>query len=114
METLQIGTIINQVPSAWNELKRKQLLLVLAEVYAKPRRGRQLRLLKLLSGFALPLLATLPVVVLAQLFPLTHWLDSDAHLLTAQLLPTVVIAGRHITERATTWCTLTIQQADGS
>ena len=103
METLQIGAITKQVPSTWNELRRQQLLPILAELYSKPRRGRRLRLLQLLSGFPLPLLATQPVVVLAQLLPLTHWLESEAHLLTEQLLPTLRVPGRHVTERATTW-----------
>ena len=103
METLQIGTLTKQVPATWNELKRKQLLRVLAGLDPDPRPGRRLRLLALLSGFPLPLLATLPPVVLAQLLPLADWVDSDAHRLTAQLVPTLQIAGRHVTERATTW-----------
>jgi hypothetical protein len=103
METLQIGTITKSVPATWNELKRRQLLEVLAELYAEPKPGRGLRLLKLLSGFPLPLLATQPVVVLAQLLPLTHWLDSESHLLTEQLLPTLTIPGRHRSERPATW-----------
>ncbi|MVN77749.1 hypothetical protein GO988_15555 [Hymenobacter sp. HMF4947] len=103
METLQIGAITRQVPATWNELTRKQLLRVLAELYAAPRPGRQLRLLHLLTGFPLPLLATQPVVVLAQLLPLTHWLNSEAHLLTEQLLPSLVIPGRRLSEPATTW-----------
>jgi len=103
METLQIGKITKQVPSTWNELRRRQLLDILAELYATPRRGRRLRLLQLLTGFPLPLLATQPDVVLAQLLPLTDWLNSEQHLLTEQLLPTLGIPGRHFTERPTTW-----------
>ena len=48
METLQIGTMTKKVLSTWNELTRKQLLRVLAELYADPRPGRGLRLLHLL------------------------------------------------------------------
>jgi hypothetical protein len=103
METLQIGTITKKVPSTWNELTRKQLLRVLAEFYSAPQPGRRLRLLALLSGFPVPLLASLPVVVLAQLLPLADWLSSEQHQLTAQLLPTLRIAGRHAAERPTTW-----------
>jgi len=103
METLQIGTITKQVPSTWNELTRKQLLRVLAELYSADRPGRRLRLLALLSGFPLPQLASLSIVTLAQLLPLTDWLSSDQHRLTAQLLPTLHIAGRHLSERPTTW-----------
>jgi hypothetical protein len=103
METLQIGAITKKVPATWNELTRKQLLRVLAELYADPKPGRGLRLLHLLSGFPLPLLGTQPVVVLAQLLPLTHWVDSEKHRLTEQLLPTIRIAGRHVSELATTW-----------
>ena len=102
METLQIGTITKQVPSTWNELTRKQLLRVLAELYSADRPGRRLRLLALLSGFPLPQLASLSIVTLAQLLPLTDWLSSDQHRLTAQLLPTLHIAGRHLSERPTT------------
>ena len=103
METLQIGTITKQVPSTWDELTRKQLLRLLADVYSEPRPGRRLRLLSLLSGFPTPLLANLPTVVLAQLLPLADWVDSDAHRLTAQLLPILRIPGRHVAERPTTW-----------
>lgn len=103
METLQIGNITKPVPSTWNELRRRQLLDILAELYATPRRGRRLRLLQLLTGFPLPLLATQPAVVLAQLLPLTDWLTSEQHLLTEQLLPTLGIPGRHFSERPTTW-----------
>ncbi|MDO7877671.1 hypothetical protein Q5H93_23230 [Hymenobacter sp. ASUV-10] len=101
METLQIGTITRQVPSTWNELRRKQLLPLLAELYAPERPGRRLRLLALLTGFPLPLLGTQPVVVLAQLLPLTNFLFSEEHLLTAQLLPTIQLAGR--LRRQRTW-----------
>ena len=103
METLQIGTVTKQVPSTWNELRRRQLLAVLVEVYSAPRRGRRLRLLKLVTGFPLPQLATLPHVLLAQLLPLADFVDSTDHLLTEQLLPTLKIAGRHVTERPSTW-----------
>lgn len=103
METLQIGALTKQVPSTWDELTRKQLLRVLAEFYSAPKPGRGLRLLHVLSGFPLPRLGTQPVVVLAQLLPLTHWVDSETHRLTAQLLPTLQIPGRHVTERPTTW-----------
>ncbi|MGI4866165.1 MAG: hypothetical protein ACRYFZ_19730 [Janthinobacterium lividum] len=103
METLQIGATTKQVPATWNELKRKQLLQLLVEVYSEPRPGRRLRLLALLSGFPPVLLANLPEVVLAQLLPLADWVDSDNHRLTAQLLPTLHIPGRHVAERPTTW-----------
>lgn len=103
METLQIGKLTRQVPSTWNELKRKQLLQVLAELYAPEQPGRRLRLLALLTGYPLPLLASQPVVVLAQLLPLTDWLSSEQHRLTAQLLPTLKLPGRHATEPAATW-----------
>jgi hypothetical protein len=103
METLQIGTITKKVPSTWNELKRKQLLQVLGELYADPKPGRGLRLLHLLSGFPLPLLGTQTVVTLAQLLPITYWVESDKHRLTEQLLPTIKLPGRHATELATTW-----------
>ncbi|TPG71977.1 hypothetical protein [Hymenobacter nivis] len=103
METLQIGTITKQVPSSWNELKRRQLLAVVAELYAPARPGRPLRLLSVVTGFPLPLLGTQPVVVLAQLLPLAHFLEAEDQLLTEQLLPTLQLPGRHVTERAVTW-----------
>ena len=103
METLQIGTITKKAPSTWNELRRRQLLDVLAELYTKPDPARRLRLLSLLTGFPLPLLTGLELDVLAQLLPLTDWLTSETHLLTEQLLPTLGIPGRHLTERPTVW-----------
>jgi hypothetical protein len=103
METLQIGNITKQVPSTWNEMRRKQLLTILAELYSPERPGRRLRLLSLVTGFPLPLLGTQPVVVLAQLLPLTHFLESEDHLLTEQVLPTLTLPGRGLKERATTW-----------
>jgi len=103
METLQIGTITKQVPSTWNELRRRQLLDVLAELYSKADPARRLRLLAILTGFRLPLLTGLAPDVLAQLLPLTDFLTSETHLLTEQLLPTLGIPGRHLTERPTTW-----------
>ncbi|QIX60863.1 hypothetical protein HER32_06605 [Hymenobacter sp. BT18] len=88
METLQLGRDKHQVPSTWNELTRRQLLRVLPELVAK-RPGQRLRLLSLLSGFALPRLAVQGEVVLSQLLPLTDFLFSEEHHLTEQLLPTV-------------------------
>jgi len=102
METLQIGNTTKQVPSTWNEMRRQQLLPILAELYAPERPGRRLRLLALLTGFPLPLLGTQPVVVLAQLLPLTDFLFSEEHLLTAQLLPTLRVLGRRW-RRQSTW-----------
>lgn len=101
METLQIGTFTRPVPSTWHELSRAHLLRLLPEVYAKPTPDRRLRLLAALSGYPLPLLAGQPPVVLAQLLPLTHWLASDAHRLTDQLLPTLSVARR--AGQHTTW-----------
>ncbi|MGI4762955.1 MAG: hypothetical protein ACRYF0_19745 [Janthinobacterium lividum] len=103
METLQIGTSTRQVPAIWNELRRRQLLDVLAELYSKPDPARRLRLLAILTGFRLPLLTSLAPDVLAQLLPLTDFLSSETHLLTEQLLPTLGIPGRHLTVRPTTW-----------
>ncbi|MGI4871455.1 MAG: hypothetical protein ACRYFX_09790 [Janthinobacterium lividum] len=103
METLQIGTVVKQVPSTWNELRRRQLLQVLAELYSAPDPAQRLRLLSLLTGFRPLVLTALPMDVLAQLLPLTDWLTSAAHLLTEQLLPTLHLPGRHVSERPTTW-----------
>jgi hypothetical protein len=104
METLQIGTTTKQVPSTWNELKRKQLLAVLAELYGSPQdAGLRLRLLSVVTGFRLPVLSGLLADVLAQLLPLVDFLSSEDHLLTAQLLPTLRLPGRHRTEPNVTW-----------
>lgn len=104
METLQIGTITKQVPSTWNELTRKQLLQVLAELYAsKPVPGVRLRLLSRLTGFRVPLLSGLRADVLAQLLPLADFVSSEQHFLTAQLLPTLKAPGRHVTEPGATF-----------
>lgn len=103
METLQIGAITQRVPSTWNELTRKQLLRVLAELYAaKQPTGVRLRLLSLLTGFRMPLLSGLPADVLAQLLPLVDFVTSETHYLTAQLLPTLKVPGRHVTEPVAT------------
>ncbi|WP_201979376.1 hypothetical protein [Hymenobacter rubidus] len=102
METLQIGTTTRQVPSTWNELTRPQLRQVLAELYAGPPAGSRLRLLAILTGFRLPLLSGLPADVLAQLLPLTDFVLSEDHCLTAQLLPTLKVPGRHVTEPVAT------------
>jgi len=103
METLQIGTITRKVPATWDELKRKQLLGVLGELYSAERPGRRLRLLSLLSGFPQPQLASLHPEILGQLLHLAEWVESEQHRLTAQLLPTIRIPGRHVAERPTTW-----------
>ena len=103
METLQIGATTKKVPSTWNELRRWQLLDLLPILYGPDRPDRRLRLLSVLTGFRLPLLAGRPVDVLAQLLPLVDFLESDDHLLTAQLLPTLRIPGRHHTEPVVTW-----------
>jgi len=103
METLQIGTITRKVPSTWDELTRKQLLRVLRELYSAQQPGRQLRLLSLLSGFPSPQLASLHPEILGQLLHLGEWVESEQHRLTAQLLPTIRIPGRHVAERRTTW-----------
>ena len=103
METLQIGPVVKQVPSTWNELRRRQLLDVLAQLYSPAQPDHRLQLLSLLTGFRLPVLTGLAVDVLAQLLPLTDWVSSADHLLTKQLLPTVGIPGRHLSERPTTW-----------
>lgn len=103
METLQIGTTIKQVPSTWNELRRRQLLDVLAELFSEPQPDRRLRLLSIITGFRLPLLTGLAPDVLAQLLPLVDFLTSDDHLLTEQLLPTLGLPGRHFTERPAIW-----------
>ncbi|UOQ99911.1 hypothetical protein MUN81_10510 [Hymenobacter sp. 5317J-9] len=103
METLQIGAITKQVPSTWNEMTRKQLLRVLAELYgASETNGYRLRLLAILTGFRLPLLSALAPDVLAQLLPLVDFTTSEDHRLTAQLVPTLRLPGRHRTEPATT------------
>jgi hypothetical protein len=99
METLKIGTTTKQVPSTWNELTRKQLLRVLAELYGTTQNaGTRLRLLSLVTGFRLPLLSGLAPDVLAQLLPLVDFITSEDHQLTAQLLPTLRLPGRHVTE----------------
>lgn len=104
METLQIGTTTKQVPSTWNELSRKQLLRLLAELYGSAQdEGLRLRLLSVVTGFRLPVLTGLPADVLAQLLPLVDFVTSEDHLLTAQLLPTLRLPGRHRTEPAVTW-----------
>jgi hypothetical protein len=103
METLQIGAITKSVPSTWNELRRGQLLDVLAELRATPRRGRRIRLLHLLTGFPLPLLYTQPIPILTELLRLADWLSSEKHLLTEQLLPTIGVPGRHFVERPIIW-----------
>jgi hypothetical protein len=103
METLQIGTSTKQVPSTWNELRRRQLLDVLAELYRPAAPDRRLQLLRILTGYNLPLLTSLDVDVLAQLLPLTDFLTSEDHLLTEQLLPTIGVPGRHFTEKPTMW-----------
>jgi hypothetical protein len=104
METLQIGTTTKQVPSTWNELRRRQLLAALSELYgAAPDSSLRLRLLSVVTGFRLPVLSGLPADVLAQLLPLVDFLFSEDHLLTAQLLPTLRVPGRHRTEPAATW-----------
>ena len=104
METLQIGTTTKLVPSTWNELGRKRLLKLLPQVLS-PIHGpdRRMRLLSTLTGFSLPLLCALADDVLAQLLPLTNFLEADDQLLTAQLLPTLQVPGRHVTEPALTW-----------
>ena len=103
METLQIGATTKKVPSTWNELRRRQLLDLLPVLYSATGPDRRLRLLSVLTGFRLPLLVGLPVDVLAQLLPLVDFLESDDHLLTAQLLPQLRVPGRHRTEPATAW-----------
>lgn len=103
MEILQIGTITKEVASTWNEMRRRQLLLVLKEIYSPAAPDRRLRLLSHLTGFRLPLLAGLPIHVLAQLLPLVDFLESEDHLLTEQLLPTLRIPGRHVAEQPSTW-----------
>jgi hypothetical protein len=103
METLQIGKTIKKFASTWNELRRQQLLNILNEIYSEAQPDRRLKLLSLLTGFRLPLLAGLPVDILAQLLPLVDFIESEAHVLTEQLLPTLTIPGRHVTEKAATW-----------
>ncbi|MDO7853147.1 hypothetical protein [Hymenobacter convexus] len=104
MNTLQIGTTTKQVPSTWNEMTRRQLLQVLAHFYGTAlNAGWRLEMLSLLTDFQLPLLCALESDVLAQLLPLTDFVLSDDHRLTAQLLPTLRIPGRHWREGVTTW-----------
>jgi len=98
-----MALITKEVPSNWNELRRRQLLDVLALVYAAPQPDRRLQLLRVLTGFRLPILTSLPADVLAQLLPLVDFVDSEHHLLTEQLLPTLGVPGRHFTERPTMW-----------
>ncbi len=66
-------------------------------------RAARPRLLALLSGFPQPQLASLHPEILGQLLHLADWVDSDTHRLTAQLLPTLRLPGRHVAERPTTW-----------
>lgn len=104
METLQIGARTKQVPSTWNEMRRQQLLSALALLHGPIyHAGSRLEWLAVVTGFPLLLLTGLPADVLAQLLPLVNFLTSEDHLLTAQLLPTLRIPGRHRTEPWQTW-----------